>query len=76
MLNRFQNGTIVDLETMEDVTNDSICVVDKQTGKIRMARDIDEYLTHQVVLVSHPTDRRCCLSAGYKYRCWYVYLVV
>lgn len=76
MLSRFQTGTIVSLEAMEDIINTSICVVDKQTGKVRMAKDMDEFLTHQVVLVSNITDRRCCLPAGCMCRCWYVYLVV
>ena len=76
MLSRFQTGTIVSLEAMEDIINTSICVVDKQTGKVRMAKDMDEFLTHQVVLVSNLTDRCCCLPAGCMCRCWYVYLVV
>ena len=74
MLNRFQHGTIVALIAMEDIVSPGIYVVDKKTEKVRNAYDVDEYLTHQVVLVNdvdpHP------VLAGEACRCWYVYLVI
>ena len=77
MLSRFQQGTIVDLTPMEDIANSGIYVVDKDNGKIRRAKDADEYLTHQVVLVNDIYVSGCnTIYAGEKCRCWYVYLVI
>ena len=77
MLNRLHFGTIVDLKAMEDITNTGIYVVDKQCGKIRRAKDADEYLTHQIVLVNDNVVSNCnTIYAGESCRCWYVYLVV
>lgn len=77
MLSRFQYGTIVDLKAMEDITNTGIYVVDKDSGRIRKAKNADEYLTHQVVLVNDYVVSDCnTIYAGERCRCWYVYLVI
>ena len=77
MLNRFQYGTIVDLKAMEDITNTGIYVVDKNSGEIRKAKNADEYLTHQIVLVNDNIVSDCnTIYAGERCRCWYMYLVM
>ena len=77
MLNRFNFGTIVDYETMEDVANTGIYVIDKNSGKIRRGQNADEYLTHQVVLVNDYNFSDCgIINTGSKCRCWHVYLVL
>lgn len=77
MLQRFQFGTIVDLHTMENIANTGIYVVDKDSGMVRRAKDADEYLTHQVVLVNdYQFAEDTIIHAGLKCRCWYVYLVL
>ena len=77
MLSRFECGTIVDLKTMEDIKNTGIYVVDKNSGRIRWAKNADEYLTHQVVLVNDYIVSNCdTIYAGESCRCWYVYLVI
>lgn len=77
MLNRFHYGTIVDLKAMEDIVNTGIYVVDKVSGKIRKAKNADEYLTHQIVLVNDYLVSDCnTIYAGETCRCWYVHLVL
>ncbi len=77
MLYRFQNGTILELTTMEDIYNTGIYVVDKNTNKIRFANNEDEYLKNQVVLVNdyrfHP---KASIPCGEKCRCWVVFIVL
>lgn len=38
MLNRFQNGTIVEFQAGEDLKNNDLYVVDPNTRKIRKSR--------------------------------------
>ena len=42
MLNRFQNGTIVEFKAGEDIRNNDIYVLDPTTKEIRKARGCDE----------------------------------
>ena len=53
MLNRFQNGTIVEFKAGEDIRNNDIYVLDPTTREIRKARDCDEWLTCQLVYVNN-----------------------
>lgn len=77
MLNRFKQGTIVDLQTMEDIKNQCLYVVDKGTGKIRNAYNMDEYLTNQLVIVNNYELMPLKTIKKNEYcRCWYVYLVL
>ena len=75
MLSRFECGTIVDKTTEEAILNNQLYVVDPNTQKIRVAKDMDEWLTCQVVLVNdyHYEDH---IPQGVKVRCWIVYVVV
>lgn len=77
MLSRFQQGTIEDFVSFENILNNGIYVVDRVVGNLRKAVNCDEYLTHQVVLVN---DNRFksneIIPAGTKCRCWHVYLVL
>lgn len=41
MLNRFQNGTIVDFQAGEDLRNNDIYIVDPVTRKIRKPKDCE-----------------------------------
>ena len=74
MLPRFNCGTVVDKTTEEAILNNQLYVVDPNTQKIRTAKDMDEWLTCQVVLVS---DYRYedHIPANTKIRCWIVYVV-
>ena len=77
MLGRFQQGTIEDFVTLEEVSNGNICVVDKVTNKIRKPVDIDEYLLNQLVLVyDWHRDWGEVIPSGEQCRCWHVYLVL
>ena len=77
MLGRFQQGTIEDFVTLEEVSNGNICVVDKVTNKIRKSVDIDEYLLNQLVLVyDWHRDWGEVIPLGERCRCWHVYLVL
>jgi hypothetical protein len=75
MSSRFDCGTIVDKTTEEAILNNQLYVVDSNTQKIRAAKDMDEWLTCQVVLVSdyHYEDH---IPEGVRVRCWIVYVVV
>ena len=74
MLNKFECGTIVSLTAMEDIVSPGIYVVDKKTEKIRNAYEVNEYITHQVVLVSNIYSGP--IVAGELCRCWYVHLII
>ena len=74
MLNKFECGAIVDLTAMEDIVSPGIYVVDKKTEKIRNVYDVNEYVTHQVVLVSNLYSGP--IIAGEECRCWYVHLII
>ena len=75
MLSRFECGTIVDKTTEEAILNNQLYVIDPNTQKIRAAKDMDEWLTCQVVLVNdyHYEDH---IPKGAIVRCWIVYVVV
>lgn len=75
MISRFECGTIVDKTTEEAILNNQLYVVDPNTQKVRAAKDMDEWLTCQVVLVSdyHYGDH---IPTNTKVRCWIVYVVV
>ena len=75
MLSRFDCGTIVDKITEEAILNNQLYVVDPNTQKIRAAKDMDEWLTCQIVLVNdyHYENH---IPQGVKVRCWIVYVVV
>ena len=74
MISRFECGTIVDKITEEALLNNQLYVVDPNTQKIRAAKDMDEWLTCQVVLVD---DYRynAHIPQDTKVRCWIVYIV-
>ena len=77
MLGRFQQGTIEDFITLEEVSNGDMCVIDKVTNKIRKPVDIDEYLLNQLVLVyDWHRDWGAVIPLGEQCRCWHVYLVL
>ena len=77
MLYRFQNGTILELTTMEDIKNVGIYVVDEYENKIRYAKNEDEYLLNKVVLVNDFNfEKRSIINKGLKCRCWIVYLTL
>lgn len=74
MLSRFNCGTIVDKTTEEAILNNQLYVVDPNTQKIRAAKDMNEWLTCQVVLVN---DYRYedHIPKDVQVRCWIVYIV-
>ena len=74
MLSRFNCGTIVDKTTEEAILNNQLYVVDPNTQKIRAAKDMNEWLTCQVVLVN---DYRynAHIPQDTQVRCWIVYIV-
>ena len=75
MLSRFNCGTVVDKITEEAILNNQLYVVDPNTQKIRVAKDMNEWLICQVVLVNdyHYEDH---IPEGVRVRCWIVYMVV
>lgn len=84
MLNRFQNGTIMDFQAGEDLRNNDIYIVDPVVRKIRKPRDCDEWLTCQLVYVFNVIDDEF-YRTGYGdniikkddwCRCWVGYLVI
>ena len=77
MLGRFQQGTIEDFITLEEVSNGDMCVIDKVTNKIRKPVNIDEYLLNQLVLV-YDWHRNWgeAIPSGEQCRCWHAYLVL
>ena len=74
MLSRFECVTIVDKTTEEAILNNQLYIVDPNTQKIRAAKDMNEWLICQVVLVN---DYRYedHIPKGVKVRCWIVYIV-
>ena len=88
MLNRFQNGTIVDFKAGEDIKNNDVYILDPITREVRKARDCDEWLTCQLVYVYEIDNTRFTKEEeGKKYtdgiikkgqlcRCWVCYLVL
>lgn len=77
MLGRFQQGTIEDFITLEEVSNGDMCVIDKVTNKIRKPMNIDEYLLNQLILVYdwHRNWGEAILP-GERCRCWHTYLIL
>ena len=81
MLNRFQNGTIVEFQAGEDLKNNDLYVVGPNTRKIRKPRNNDEWLTCQLVYVNNigfgdDTDVNWVITKDKKCRCWIGYLIV
>lgn len=79
MLNRFQNGTIVDFKAGEDIKNNDIYVLDPATREIRKARNCDEWLTCQLVYVNNVSFNNTIdfyINKGEMCRCWIGYLVI
>lgn len=76
MPQRFQQGAIEDFILSEDVMNNSICVIDRSSGKVRKAANCNEYLTHQTVLVYDWQFGNEIMPAGRKSRCWHVHIMV
>lgn len=79
MLQRFQHGTIVDFQAGEDLKNNDVYIVDPITRKIRKPKDIDEWLTCQLVYVNNVSLNNVIdfdISKGEVCRCWIGYLVI
>ena len=81
MLNRFQNGTIVEFQAGEDIKNNDLYIVDLYTRKIRKPRSSDEWLTCQLVYVNNvnwknDTNKNWVIKEGEICRCWVGYLVI
>lgn len=79
MLNRFQNGTIVELKAGEDIKNNDIYILDPTTREVRKARDCDEWLTCQLVYVNNVSLNNVIdfyINKGEMCRCWIGYLVL
>lgn len=81
MLNRFNQGTIVDYKAMEDIKNNDIYIVDPVTRKVRKAKDSNEWLTCQLVYVYNVPERskpddNYIIKKGEKCRCWIGYLLI
>ena len=81
MLNRFQNGTIVEFQADEDLKNNDLYVVDLYTRKIRKPRSSDEWLTCQLVYVNNinwknDTNENWVIKKDEICRCWIGYLVI
>lgn len=77
LLNRFQNGTIVDFQAGEDLKNNDLYIVDPETRKIRKPRDCDEWLTCQLVYVNDVYPRNDNVIFENEWcRCWIGYLVI
>ena len=74
MLNRFQNGTIVDYQAGEDLKNNDIYIIDPVTRKIRKPKDCDEWLTCQLVYVNNIHNN--AIKKDEWCRCWIGYLVI
>lgn len=81
MLNRFQNGTIVEFQADEDIKNNDLYIVDLYTRKIRKPRSSDEWLTCQLVYVNNinwknDTNENWVIKKGDICRCWIGYLII
>lgn len=81
MLNRFQNGTIVEFQADEDLRNNDLYVIDIYTRKIRKPRSSDEWLTCQLVYVNNvnwknDTNENWIIKKGEVCRCWVGYLII
>ena len=81
MLNRFQNGTIVEFQAGEDIKNNDLYIVDLYTRKIRKPRSSDEWLTCQVVYVNNvnrknDANENWIIKKNEICRCWVGYLVI
>lgn len=81
MLNRFQNGTIVEFQAGEDLKNNDLYVVDPNTRKIRKPRSSDEWLTCQLVYVNNinwknDPNENWTIKNDESCRCWIGYLVL
>lgn len=81
MLNRFQNGTIVEFQAGEDLKNNDLYVVDPNTRKIRKPRSSDEWLTCQLVYVNNinwknDQNENWTIKNNESCRCWIGYLVL
>lgn len=75
MLNRFQQGTIVDRIAGEDIKNNDIYILDPSTREIRKANNCDEWLTCQLVYV-YDYQYGDTIKKGTACRCWIGYLVI
>lgn len=81
VLNRFQNGTIVEFQADEDLRNNDLYVIDIYTRKIRKPRSSDEWLTCQLVYVNNvnwknDTNENWIIKKGEVCRCWVGYLII
>ena len=79
MLNRFQNGTIVEFKAGEDIKNNDIYILDSTIREVRKTRDCDEWLTCQLVYVNNVSLNNVIdfyINKGEMCRCWIGYLVL
>lgn len=84
MLNRFNQGTIVDYVAGEDIVNNDMYVLDKVTNTIRKPVNCDEWLLNQLVYVlnvntydaSGKENVATEIKKGTICRCWHCYLIL
>lgn len=79
MMNRFQNGTIVDFVAGENIRNNDIYILDPATREIRKPKSCNEWLTCQLVYVNNISLNNVVnfdISKGEVCRCWIGYLVL
>ena len=84
MLNRFQQGVILDFQAGEDLKNNDMYIIDPKTNKIRKPKDCDEWLTCRMVyvfnepLMNHPylDQYNFDIAKDEWCRCWTAYLII
>ena len=76
MLQRFQNGTIVDRIAGEIIHNNDLYIIDPKTQTIRKPVIPDEWITCQLVYVNNVEPCDYLIRPGTVCRCWLCYLVI
>ena len=74
------SAKIMDFEAQEDIVNNSVCIIDRQSQKIRNPSSVDDWMRNETVIVynvpgmnNHGKDRYL-IKAGTMCRCWKVWV--
>ena len=74
------SAKIMDFEAQEDIVNNSVCIIDRQTQKIRNPFSVDDWMRNETVIVYNVPGMNNCgkdrylIKAGTMCRCWRVWI--
>lgn len=75
------SAKIMDFEAQEDIVNNSVCIIDRQSQKIRNPSSVNDWMENETVIVynvpginNYGKGDRYLIKAGTMCRCWRVWI--